>query len=244
MGWGGWGLRLVLWSVEHNALCPSKGLVQWEGHPLLSPQGRLYAPLNWGMAGPSAGTKEVPFHLLSVNPGPDLLERMLSLRLRCVLMLSLLCPHTLSIQSQPHEPINASPSSLCILCLPRVQDFIYSSLIRASPDLCSRYTCRSSPHAIAWDLEMQEPIPDPSFLSPLLLGHLSLEQWRQAAERTGWEKGQRGEGKKCSCVLKHTSLSTFKMSQHSIKRSNVLASAAQILKNAPRLQGVVATELA
>ena len=171
------------------------------------------------MTGPFAGAKVVPLHLPSVNPGPDFLERMLSLRLRCLRMLPLRYPHTLSIQNQPHKPIHASPSSPLHPSLPRVQDFIYSLLTRASPDLCSRYTCRSSPHPTAWALEMHEPIHDPSFLSILWLGHLSLEQWRQAAERTGWEKGQRGEGKKCSCVRKHTSLSTFKMSQHSIKCS-------------------------
>ena len=70
------------------------------------------------MTGPFAGTKEVPLHLPSVNPGPNLLERMLSLRLRCLRMLRLHCPHTLSIQSQPHKPTNALPHHLCILPFP------------------------------------------------------------------------------------------------------------------------------
>lgn len=128
------------------------------------------------------------------------------------------------------------PHHLCVLSLPRVQDFIYALLIRASPDLYSRHTCGSSPHPIAWALAMQEPIHDPSFLSMLWLGHLSLEQWRQAAERTGWEKGQRGEGKKCSCVHKHTSLSAFKMSQHSIKRSKNFG--GQWLLNLLKMSGI------
>lgn len=82
------------------------------------------------MTGPFAGAKVVPLHLPSVNPGPDFLERMLSLRLRCLRMLPLRYPHTLSIQNQPHKPIHASPSSPLHPSLPRVQDFIYSLLTR------------------------------------------------------------------------------------------------------------------